>query len=157
MTPSPLSLYRATVQPDWLDVNNHLNVAYYALVFDRAAEAFMEHLGIDNDYIRERNASWVALESHTSFNRELRLDDPLRVTAQVLDRDSKRIHLFQTLFHEAKGFQAASNELMIMHVDLGKRSSSRFPPEVVQRLERIAAEHKGLPRPPEQGSVIGIR
>ncbi len=157
MRPSPLSLYRTVVQKDWLDVNNHMNVAYYGLVFDRSAEVFMAYLGVDNDYIRERDASWVALESHTTYSRELRLGAPLRVTAQVLDKDRKRIHLFQTLLHETEGFQAASNELMIMHVDLGRLRSCQFSLEVEQRLERIAVEHTGLPRPPEQGSVIGIR
>jgi acyl-CoA thioester hydrolase len=134
-----------------------MNVAYYALVFDRASEAFMEHLGLDNAYIHQRHASWVALESHTIFSRELRLADPLRVTAQVLDADAKRIHLFQTLLHAEQGFQAATNELMIMHLDLELRRSSPFPEGIAERLDPIAAAHRGLPRPPEQGRVIGLR
>ncbi len=153
----PLCLYRATVQPEWLDVNKHMNTAYYALVFDQAAEAFMAHLGIDNDYIAIREASWVALESHTSFGRELRLDDPLRVCAQILDSDAKCIHLFQTLLHDEEGFQAACNELMILHLDLRQRRSSPFPGEVAGKLQGIATNHQELPPPPEQGSVIGIR
>ncbi len=152
-----LCLYTANVLPEWLDVNDHMNVAYYALVFDQAAEAFMAHLGVDNDYIATQQASWVALESHTSFGRELRLGDKLRVTAQVLDADAKRIHLFQTLYHATEGFQAASNELMIMHLDLRQRRPSPFPEPVADRLQSLTADHRELPRPPEQGSVIGIR
>ena len=151
-----LCLYSATVRPEWLDVNDHMNVAYYALVFDQAAEAFMAHLSIDNDYIASREASWVALESHTTFGRELRLDDPLRVTAQVLDADAKRIHLFQTLLHAGEGQQAATNELMIMHLDLRRRRASPFPDSVAKRLQSMASDHRELPRPPEQGRVIGI-
>ncbi len=157
MNTSPLCLYQNNVQPDWLDVNDHMNVAYYALVFDQAAEAFMAHLGVDDDYIAGRNASWVALESHTTFGRELRLGDALRVEARVLDADAKRIHLFQTLYHAAQGVQAATNELMIMHLDLGRRRSSPFPDAVAQRLAELVGEHRDLPRPSEQGSVIGIR
>ncbi len=153
----PLCLYSATVRQEWLDVNKHMNTAYYALVFDQAAEAFMAHLGIDNDYIATRDASWVALESHTRFDRELRLDDPLRVCAQILDSDAKRIHLFQTLLHAGEGYQAACNELMIMHLDLRQRRPSTFPDEVADKLQGIATNHQELPQPPEQGSLIGIR
>ncbi len=152
-----LCLYTASVRREWLDVNDHMNVAYYALVFDQAAEAFMAHLGVDNDYIASREASWVALESHTTFARELRLGDPLRVTAQVLDADTKRIHLFQVLSHADEGFQAATNELMIMHLDLRRRRPSAFPESVAARLRALTAEHRELPQPPEKGSVIGIR
>ncbi len=153
----PLCLHTDSVCQEWLDVNDHMNVAYYALVFDQAAEAFMGHLGVDDEYIAAQDASWVALESHTTFGRELRLGDKLRVTAQVLDADAKRIHLFQVMEHAEEGFQAASNELMIMHLDLRQRRSSPFPDTVAQRLTSIAEEHCDLSRPPEQGSVIGIR
>lgn len=152
-----LCLYTASVQPEWLDVNDHMNVAYYALVFDQAAEAFMAHLGIDNEYIAGDGASWVALESHTSFGRELRLGDPLRVSARVLDADAKRIHLFQTMSHADEGFQAATNELMIMHLDLHRRRSSPFPEAVAVRLQALMDDQGELPQPPEKGSVIGIR
>jgi len=157
MNDSPLSLYTATVLPEWLDVNDHMNVAFYALVFDQASERFMEHLGVDNDYIRGRHFSWVALESHTTFGRELRLGDPLQVTAQVLDADAKRIHLFQTLYHAEQGFQAATNELMILHLDLKQRRSVPFPSEILKRLEPITAAHRQLPDPPERGRSIGLR
>ncbi len=157
LNPSPLCVYRNSVQPEWLDVNDHMNTAYYALVFDQAAEAFMASLGVDEAYVADRNASWVALESHTTFGRELRLGDRLRVEARVLDADAKRIHLFQVLYHEGLNFQSATNELMIMHLDLGQRRSSPFPDSVAQQLQALAREHRDLQRPPEQGSVIGIR
>lgn len=157
MTASPLCVFREQVRPEWLDINQHMNVAYYARVFDQASEAFMALVGVDDTYIRERHLSWAVLESHTTFSRELRLEDPLQVYAQVLATDPKRIHLFQTLRHAQQGFQAASNELMILHLDLGTRRSSPFPVAVAQRLAALAAAHRELPAPPERGSVIGLR
>jgi acyl-CoA thioester hydrolase len=157
LNPSPLCVYRNSVQPEWLDVNDHMNTAYYALVFDQAAEAFMASLGVDEAYIADSNASWVALESHTTFGRELRLADRLRVEARVLDADAKRIHLFQALHHDGLNFQAASNELMIMHLDLKQRRSSPFPDAVAARLDALLRDQRELPPPPEKGSVIGIR
>ena len=38
--------YAATVQRDWLDYNEHMNVAYYVMAFDLAIDAFKEVIGI---------------------------------------------------------------------------------------------------------------
>jgi len=83
--------------------------------------------------------------------------DVTRVCAQILATDSKRIHLFQTLHHVEAGFQAATNELMILHLNLGQRRAAPFPPEGAQRVIDIAAAHAGLPSPPARGRVIGMR
>jgi acyl-CoA thioester hydrolase len=153
----PLCLYHARVLPEWLDINDHMNVACYALVFDRASEVFMAHLGLDEAYIRERRASWAVLESHTTFERELRRDDPLRVCAQVLAADAKRIHLFQTLFRDGEELPAAGNELMILHLDLETRRAAPFPPALAERVGALARAHGELPSPPQRGRVIGLR
>ena len=46
--PAPLEIYRAVVEPDWIDYNGHMNVAYYVLVFDRATDAFLDYIGLDD-------------------------------------------------------------------------------------------------------------
>lgn len=152
----PLCLYRNRVRPEWLDINQHLNVAYYALLFDQASEAFMAHVGVDDAYIHASRFSWVVLESHTCFQRELGLDEPLGVEVQVLGADAKRIHLFQTLMQVEQGFKAATNELMILHLDLNRRCAVPFPEPVGRRIGELAAAHRELPEPPERGSRIGL-
>lgn len=157
MTDAPLCLLQERIRPEWLDINQHLNVAFYARLFDQAAEAFMALVGVDDTYIRERGLSWAVLESHATFSRELVLEDPVRVWGQVLDADAKRVHLFQTLCHADQGFQAATQEQLILHLDLGARRSCPFPSEVARRLAALTTAHQELPRPPELGRVIGLR
>src|SRR5690606_23591420 len=38
-----------TVEPQWIDYNGHLNMAYYNVLFDRAVDQFFEALGIGPD------------------------------------------------------------------------------------------------------------
>ncbi len=45
------------VEPQWIDYNNHLNVAYYSLLFDRAVDECFALLGVGEDYVRARKAS----------------------------------------------------------------------------------------------------
>ncbi|HTQ82203.1 MAG TPA: thioesterase family protein, partial [Pseudolabrys sp.] len=35
-----------TVEPQWIDYNGHLNVAYYNVLFDRAVDELYELLGL---------------------------------------------------------------------------------------------------------------
>ena len=33
--PAPLNSYSGTVQKEWIDYNDHMNVSYYLLIFDK--------------------------------------------------------------------------------------------------------------------------
>jgi acyl-CoA thioester hydrolase len=126
------------------------------MVCDHASEAFVEYVGMGEEYTRETRGSWVVLEAHATFSRELRRDDPLRVETRVLAHDAKRVHLFHTLYHAGEDHQAATVELMLMHVDLEARRASPFPPAVLARVRQVADAHVALPRPPEVGRVISL-
>jgi acyl-CoA thioester hydrolase len=73
------------VEPEWIDYNGHLNVAYYNVLFDRAVDEAYELLGIGLDYVRQRNSSVYTVEVHLRYLRELHAGDPVRVTLQLLD------------------------------------------------------------------------
>ena len=40
------------VQPQWIDYNGHLNMAYYNVLFDRAVDEVFELLGCGVDYVK---------------------------------------------------------------------------------------------------------
>ena len=87
------------VEPQWIDYNGHLNMAYYNVLFDRAVDEVYELLGFGLDISRQHKHSTFTAEVHVRYVRELREDDPVRVTFQLLDYDSKRMHYFEQLFH----------------------------------------------------------
>ena len=39
VTRAPLDIHTSTVLPEWVDWNGHMNVGYYQVVFDLAADA----------------------------------------------------------------------------------------------------------------------
>ena len=90
---------RGRVLPEWIDFNDHMNVAYYVLAFDQGVDALWIEFGITEDDIRAMRTSTFAVEAHITYQRELNLDDPYIVTAQILAFDEKRIHQFQRLDH----------------------------------------------------------
>lgn len=145
-----------TVEPQWIDYNGHLNVAYYQVFFDRAVDRFFSLIGLGPKYLAECNNSMFALEAHISYLREIKEGDRVFVDSQILDRDAKRIHLFQTLIHGDSGFVSATCEIMQLHVDMTTRRAAPFPPDRMARIDACAAAHAGLPRPERAGRRIGI-
>lgn len=152
----PLALHRETVRPEWIDYNGHMNVAYYVLAFDHATDAFLDHVGLGLAYRQASNRSVFVLEAHVTYERELHEGDQLAVRTMVLGADDKRLHLFHEMVHGEAGWLAATNEMMILHVDLAARRSAPFPDEIAARLAGLAGEHADLPRPPQVGRAIGL-
>src|SRR6266704_6105830 len=83
------------VEPAWIDYNGHLNMAYYNVLFDRAVDEAYELIGIGARYVEEAGRSLYTAEVHLRYLRELHAGDPVRVTLQLLDYDSKRLHYFE--------------------------------------------------------------
>src|SRR4029078_4676175 len=86
------------VEPDWIDYNGHLNMAYYNVLFDRAVDEAYELIGIGQDYLKTGQSTLTA-EVHVRYLRALHAGDPVRVTLQMLAYDEKRIHYFEQLLH----------------------------------------------------------
>lgn len=145
-----------TVRPEWVDYNGHMNVGYYVVAFDKATDAVLDHLGLGSAYRHDHDASVFVLEAHVTYDREVGPGDGLRFSTQILDHDAKRMHVFHRMHHAEENYLAATNELMIMHVDLKTRRSAPFPADALERIETLRRNHDALPRPEAAGRTIGI-
>lgn len=152
--PAPFDDARDVVRPEWIDYNGHMNVGYYQVVFDLAADRFFDFLGLTQEFRKKHGATTFALECHGNFLREVKEGDPLRFEARLLDFDAKRIHFYQEMFHGTEGYLAASQESLSAHVSMETRRVSPFPEELMARLAAIKAAHAVLPRPWQIGHVI---
>src|ERR1044072_3644805 len=104
-------------EPQWIDYNGHLNMAYYNVLFDRAVDELFEVVGCGVDYVKTGFSTFTA-EVHVRYLRELKDGDPVRVTLQLLDYDSKRMHYFEQLWHAEENWLSATSENMSLHVDM---------------------------------------
>jgi acyl-CoA thioester hydrolase len=155
--PAPFSRARAIVRPEWIDYNGHMNVGYYHVAFDQAADVFLEFLGFTRSHREAHRVTTFALESHLAFLREVREGDRLRFEARLLDFDAKRVHFYQEMYHADQGYLAASCESLSVQVSLITRRSAPLDESLRARLAGIRAAHAGLERPWQIGHVISLR
>jgi acyl-CoA thioester hydrolase len=144
------------VEPQWIDYNGHLNVAYYNVLFDRAVDEVYELIGLGPDYLQRHKHSTMVAEAHVRYLRELHDGDPVRVTVQLLDYDAKRVHLFEQLLHATEGWVSATSENMTLHVDMAAKKVAPFPDSVMRALERMKTAHAVLPRPDGAGRRVAM-
>jgi len=145
------------ILPEWTDANGHMNVAYYVLAFDRATDVLYDRLGIGWSYLEHERRSLFTLAMNVDYLGEVFAGHRVRIVSRIVDHDHKRIHYFHEMRNEAKGYVAATNELLAIHVDMATRRSSPFPADVQARLSEMKAVHATLPRPPQLGRTLGIR
>lgn len=151
-----LLIAEGRVLPEWIDYNDHMNVAYYVLAFDLGVDALWARIGITDEYIATTRGSTFAVDTHVTYQQELKLDEPYIVTMTLLAYDKKRIHQFQRMYHAEKGYLAATAEWMSLHVDLNRRKVTQWPSQVLDRLAAIADEQGSVSAPNERCARIRV-
>ena len=146
-----------SIEPQWIDYNGHFNMAFYGVLFDRAADQMFAVLGLGPEYVKTTNNSFFTLETHTSYLREVAPSDLVAVESQIIDHDHKRVHYLQQMKHASNGWVACILEVMVSHVDLNVHKTSNFPDDVKARIDAMAAAHTLLPVPDQVGHRIGIQ
>jgi acyl-CoA thioester hydrolase len=152
--PAPFVSSVMRLEPQWIDYNGHLNVAYYNVLFDRAVDEVYELLGLGPSYLERTRHSTMVVEAHVRYLRELKLDDPVRVAIQLIDYDAKRIHLFEELRHATENWVSATSENMTLSVDMTAKKVAPFQGGVLQALECMKTAHAVLPQPEATGRSI---
>ena len=152
-----ISIATAKVLPEWIDINGHMNVAYYVLAFDIGVDEMWNQLGITSEYIETSQCSTFAVECHVTYQKELKENEPFRITSQILAYDDKRIHQFQRMYHAEENYLAATAEWMNLHVDLNSRRVTPFPQSVISALKKFTERQGILPMPVEAGSRMKVK
>jgi acyl-CoA thioester hydrolase len=154
--PHHVTRHEARVLPQWIDSNNHMNLAYYVLVFDLAGDVLFDHLDLGMPFRERTGYSSFVGETHIRYEREVKLGDRLCVFSHVLAADAKRLYVFHEMFHADEGFRAATQEVMHLHVSLATRRVTALPDDKLAAMRRVVARRGDAPLPPEAGRRIAM-
>jgi acyl-CoA thioester hydrolase len=154
--PAPLPCRVRQVEPQWIDHNGHLNMAYYNVMLDDAVGDLFRPIGFGPNYRKTRNCSTMTAECHVRYLREIKLGDPVQVFIRLLGADEKRMHLFEEMRHATEGWLATTSENISLHIDMSVRRVAPFPPDIAERVQAVVQAHSVLPRPEGAGRSIGL-
>ena len=101
----PSFLSSQKIVKDWIDYNNHMNVSYYLLIFDKyGADILNASFKMGEHSARTTGKSTMIVESHITYNQELKMNDEVDVNLVFFDHDKKRLQYKMEMIHKQKQY-----------------------------------------------------
>jgi acyl-CoA thioester hydrolase len=154
MKPSQISLekilalepacLRMAVPEAYGDENGHMNVRWYAAIFDEAGDALHARLGLTPEFHKTYGTATMDLENHFNYLREVGASDRLAIFSRLVAHSAKRIHYLMFMVDETKGALSAIFECINAFADLKLRKTAPFPPEIASKIEAGVAAGAAL-------------
>lgn len=155
--PETIRLFESPVLSDWIDYNGHMNDAYYVVAFSKAIDAFMLHIGLNEDFRTKHSVSIYTLQSMVTYLQEVAEAEPIVITGQLLESDTKKLRLFMTMYHGESHDELATMETLLLHMDMQVHRAAPFLPQTQSLVESIQSAHNLLETPANAGKAIAIR
>ena len=128
---------------DWTDYNGHMNVAYYVLIFDiYGAEKLMSDFKMGEHSAKTTNKSTMVVESHITYNQEVKEGEEVDVNLTYFDHDKKRLQYKLEMIHKSKKYVASTIEVLALYVDLQQRKVSEFEKEKIKLMQEYIEKNK---------------
>ena len=114
---------------EWTDYNNHMNLSYYILVFDLGAEVILSKFKMGEHSAKTTKKSTMVVETHTTYNQEVKEGDEVDVYLSHFDHDNNRLHYKLEMYDKAKNTLSATTEVLSLYIDLNIRKVSEIEEE----------------------------
>ncbi|MDB4084683.1 thioesterase family protein, partial [Candidatus Pelagibacter sp.] len=81
----PVLLTTKTIIKEWTDYNNHMNLAYYILVFDMGAEKILSKFQMGEHSAKTLKRSTMVVETSTTYQKEVKEGEEVDICLVHLD------------------------------------------------------------------------
>ena len=130
------------VKSEWADYNGHMNLAFYIHLFDTAWEVLLGKFDIGEESAIIQKKTTFAVESHTTYNKELKVGDEVSLNLLFLDHDKKRIVYKLEMKHKQEQYLASTTEVCSLYVDLNERKVTEFEKEKSNLIDDFIEKNK---------------
>jgi len=130
------------IKKEWTDYNQHLNMAYYVLIFDKAWEVILEKFNMGEISAKTTKMSTMVVETHTTYNNEVKQGDEVEIVLTFFDHDKKRLHFRLEMYEKKSKTLSATIEMLALYIDLNKRKVTEFDSERTKIMDDFINENK---------------
>ena len=127
---------------EWVDYNNHLNMAYYILIFDQACEVMLEKFKMGADSAKNEMRGTMVVETNTKYISEVKENDEVDIMLSFFDHDKKRLHLKLEIIKKKTKIISASIEWLSLYVNLETRKVTEFENEKIELMSDFIEQNK---------------
>ena len=127
---------------EWTDYNNHMNLSYYILVFDKAAEKMLSNFKMGEEAAINTKRSTMVVETHTTYNNEIKEGEEVDIYLSYCDHDKKRLHYKLEMYEKSKNVLSSTTEVLALYINLELRKVAEFEKEKIQIMNNFIEENK---------------
>ncbi len=125
------------IKKEWTDYNNHLNMAYYVLIFDKSWEFMLEKFKMGETAAKTTMRSTMVVETHTTYNNEVKEGDEVEILLTYFNHDKKRLHFRLEMIEKSSKKLSATIEMLALYIDLNKRRVCEFEDEKYKIMDEF--------------------
>ena len=130
------------IKSEWTDYNNHLNMAYYVLIFDLAWEVMLKKFNMGEQSAKNSGMSTMVVETNTTYDNEIKEGDEVEILLTYFDHDKKRLHFKLEMIEKNTKKLSSTIEMLSLHVDLNKRKVAEFNEERTKLMNTFISENQ---------------
>ena len=130
------------IKSEWTDYNDHLNMAYYVLIFDKTWEVILEKFKMGEHSAKNTKMSTMVVETHTTYNNEVRQGDEVEIVLTFFDHDKKRLHFRLEMLEKNTKKLSATMEWVSLYVNLKERKVAEFENEKVKIMDEFIKKNQ---------------
>ena len=129
------------IKKEWTDYNNHMNMAYYVLVFDQLWEIVLAKFKMGEQSAKTSQMSTMVVETHTTYNNEVKEGDEVEVNLTFFDHDKKRLHFKMEMIEKSSKKLSATLESLSLYIDLKRRKVTEFENEKIKIMNEFISKN----------------
>ena len=126
---------------EWTDYNNHMNLSYYILVFDKAAEKMLSNFKMGEEAAINTKRSTMVVETHTTYNNEVKEGEEVDIYLSYCDHDKKRLHYKLEMYEKSKNILSSTTEVLALYINLELRKVAEFEKEKILIMNNFIEEN----------------
>jgi len=126
---------------EWTDYNNHMNLSFYIMIFDMGAEQILSKFQMGEQSAKSTKKSTMVVETHTTYNNEVKENDDVEVHLSYFDHDKKRIQYKLEMYEKSKNVLSSTTEVLALYIDLNIRKVAEFEKEKVMIMDQFIKEN----------------
>ena len=102
-----------------------------------AAELMLQKFKMGENSAKTTQMSTMAVESHITYDNEVKEGDEVDINLVYFDHDKKRLQYKMEMIHKEKKFLSSTIEILALYVDLNKRKVTEFELKKVKLMNKF--------------------
>ena len=124
---------KGEVLDDWIDYNDHMNMAFYVQCFEESSDFLLEHLGLGYDYAINQDMGVFVVKCDINYKKEIKLREKFIISLESIIIKGKKL-ILKLIMTNNQNDIFADYEIVNLNVDFKTKRSVAFDGKIINKL-----------------------